>query len=189
MRKLRGMNTMDKFIIAQIFGILGMTMNILSYQAKKQRNIILMQLLGSFLFVFNMYFLSAIMGCLLNFIGFIRAIVYSNKDKIKNLKIFNVIFIILFVLSYLSVFLVFDTPLTLYNIVIEILPLIAMIATTIGFSKKSAASVRKFAFISSPSWLIYNCFNLSIGGILCEAFSLISVITAMIRLDKKEIEK
>lgn len=152
---------------------------------KKAKNIILIQFFGSLFFAINMFMLGAYTGAFLNAVGVLRSLTYANKEKIKNLNIFNVIFILIYLASYGLTFLVLKKPFTLLNALIEILPVLAMIATTVSFSMKSAGSVRKFAFISSPSWLIYNCVNFAIGGILCEVFSLISVILAMVRLDKK----
>ncbi len=180
---------MKVFIIAQIFGFLGMSLNVISYQAKKQKNIIIQQLFGSLFFAINMFLLNATMGALLNMIGFIRAFVYARKDKIKNINLCNITFISLYFISYFCVFLFFGKEITFKNIFIELLPLIAMITTTISYSKSSAANVRRFALLSSPSWLVYNCVNISIGGILCEIFSLISVILAILRLDVKKGEK
>ena len=174
------------YIVAQAIGILGMAMNIVSYQAKKQRNIILIQFFGSLFFAVNMFMLGAYTGAFLNAVGVLRAATYSNKEKIKNIKLFNFLFIFIYLISYLLTFTLLNKPFTLLNALIEILPVIAMIATTISFAMNSAGSVRKFAFISSPSWLVYNCVNFAVGGILCEAFSLISVILAMIRLDKEK---
>lgn len=175
-------------IIIQAFGIMGMIMNVVSYQAKKQKNIILIQLLGSLFFVINMFLLDAYMGGLLNLIGVIRAIVYYNKNKVKNIKLCNGIFIFLYILSYFLTFFVFGKEPTPFNTVAEMLPLIAMITATIAFSKKSADDIRRMTFISSPLWLIYNCLNFSIGGILCELFSLTSVVTSMIRLKNQKEE-
>jgi hypothetical protein len=175
------------FIIAQIMGILGMAMNIVSYQAKSKRNIISIQFFGSLFFTINMFMLNAFTGALLNLIGVIRAIIYANKEKIKNIKPINFAFVFTYLASYVLTFAVFGKEFILFNIIIEILPVIAMIATTISFSKDSAKTVRKFAFISSPSWLIYNCFNLAIGGILCEIFTLISTVIGIIRFDKKQV--
>ena len=93
-------------------------------------------------------------------------------------------FIILYILSYFSVFLIFKKEPTIFNIFIEVLPIIAMIVMTLAFSKQNATELRHLALISSPLWLIYNCFNLSIGGILCETFSIISVLSAIIRFKK-----
>lgn len=177
---------MSPFVIAQAFGIAGMTLNAISYQAKKQRNIILLQLFGGAFFVINMYMINAYMGALLNILGVIRALVYSNKDKIRNLKLCCGLFIGAFLLSYVAVFTVFQKEFTPFNIIVELLPLAAMTAMTIAFSLPSAQTVRRFALFASPCWLIYNCINLSIGGILCESFSIISAITALIRTSAAE---
>lgn len=171
-------------VVAQAFGLFGMAMNSLSYQGKKQRTVILAQLFGSLFFAVNMFMLGAVIGGLFNVIGIFRALVYSNK-KIRNVRFWNGVFAGLYLLSYVAVFTVFGKAVTPGNLLLEILPLIAMMATTISFSKASAAWIRKLAFVSSPCWLIYNCINGSIGGILCEVFSLVSALVAMIRLDSK----
>ena len=175
--------------IAQAFGILGMTMNVLSYQAKSQKSIISVQFFGSLFFSINMFMIGGGMGCLLNVIGIFRAITYSNKHRIKNLNLCNYIFFGLYVLSYILLFTVFRKEPTIRNFAVEILPLFAMAATTVSFAKKDSKSVRKMALISSPLWLTYNVINVSIGGIICEIFAIISAITAMLRFDVKRSNK
>ena len=83
------------YIVAQAIGILGMAMNIVSYQAKKQKNIILIQFFGCLFFAINMFMLGAYTGAFLNAVGVLRSLTYANKEKIKNLNIFNVIFILI----------------------------------------------------------------------------------------------
>lgn len=173
-------------IVAQIIGILGMTMNIISFQAKEQKRIITIQLFGAMFFAVNMAMLQAYTGAILNLVGIVRAITYMNKDKIKNIKAVNIAFFAVYALSYIATFTVFNKEVSVFNCIIELLPVIGMVATTISFSMQTSASVRKMAFISSPAWLIYNCVNRAVGGALCEIFSLISVITAVIRLDIKK---
>ena len=167
-------------IIAQAFGIVGMALNAVSYQAKSQRAIILFQFFGGALFMINMFLLHAYMGALLNAIGVVRAAVYANKEKIRNIRLCAGLFIGAFLLSYVAVFTLFGKELTAINALVELLPLLAMTAMTVAFSLPSAQTVRGFALFSSPCWLIYNCVNLSVGGILCESFSIVSAVTAMI---------
>ncbi len=180
---------MDTFMIAQIFGILGMTMNISSYQAKKQKTIIFIQFWGSLFFSINMFMLNAIMGGILNIIGVLRAVLYMNKNKFKKIKTLNLFFICLYILSYISVFLIFKKEFTVFNAIIEILPLIAMISSTIGFAGPDASKLRHLTLISSPAWLLYNCINRTIGGILCECFSIVSVFIGIFRHEKSTKER
>ena len=172
-------------IIAQIIGILGMLMNVLSYQRRKKRDIIIMQLFGSIFFSVNMFMLNAMMGGLLNLIGIFRAVVYSNREKLRGIKIWNTVFIALYALSYVVVFTLLAKPVTPFNLICELLPLVGMIATTLSFATTSASLVRKFALISSPAWLIYNCLNFALGGIICEVMSLISVAISIYRFDRQ----
>ena len=177
------------FFIAQAFGIIAMIMNVASYQAKKQKNVIIMQFFGSLFFTINMIMLSATMGAILNVIGVARALVYANKDKIRGIKAFNYIFISLYVLSYIATFTLFGVEPSAKNLIFEFLPVIGMTATNIGFSLKSAADIRKVMLVSSPMWLIYHSVSLSLGGAICEIFSLVSVFIGMLRYDIKRKQK
>lgn len=174
-------------IAAQIVGIFAMAFNIFSYQQKQQKGIIAFQLFGSVLFTVHFFMLKAYMGGLLNAVGIVRAVVFLRKDIFRTDKIWWLIgFEVIYILSYVFTFTVLDTAFTVVNAVVEFLPLIGMTATTVAFRSHSAKTTRLLGLISSPSWLIYNIFSLSIGAICCEAFSLISIFVGMFRLDKKE---
>ena len=164
-------------IVAQIFGLLGMAMNIASYQARERRRVILIQLFGSTFFAVNMLMLGAYSGFLLNAIGIARPAV------MKRARGWNAAFIALYVLSYAAVFIAFRKPPTAMNLILELLPTLAMTVSTLAFAR-SAAVIRRCAFVSSPCWLIYNCVNGSIGGIVCELLGLASAIAGMLRLDR-----
>ena len=181
---------MDTYsIIAQTFGIIAMGLIILSFQAKKQRTLILSHFFGCAFFVINFFMIGAITGAFMNIIGVVRAVVYSNKDKFRNMKLSNIIFCTLYIVAYALTFTVFKKEITTFNLIVEILPVTGALATTIAFSMPSAAAVRKAAWINSPAWLIYNSLNFSIGGILCEVFSIISVIIGILRHDVKKNNK
>ena len=66
--------------VAQIFGLCGMTMNVLSYQRKEQREIIFMQLIGSLFFAVNFFMIGAFVGALLNVVGMLRAVAYWQRE-------------------------------------------------------------------------------------------------------------
>ncbi len=174
-------------IIAQAIGIAAMAFNILSYQMKNQRGIIIMQLFGCALFSVNMFMLGGITGGILNFIAVIRAIIYSNKKFFRADKIIWVYgFVAIYLASYASTFLIFHKEPTAFNFIVEFLPIIGIISTTISFYLSDAKSVRLFALISSPVWLIYNITKVAMGGIICETISIISVFIGMLRHDIKK---
>ena len=178
-------------IIAQIIGVFSAAMNILSYQCKSKNRLIFMQLFGSLLFTVNYLMLGAIVGGLMNGLAVIRAILFINKDRLHiNDNVLIGALITSFLVSYVLAFTLFGVEPTLRNFIIEVLPVIGMSAVTVSFNMKNATAVRIIGItLSSPGWLVYNICSGSIGAILCEVFSLISLAVGIIRHDIKRKPK
>jgi len=175
---------MDIFV--QALGLAGMAFNILSFQAKNSRQIMLMQMIGSLLFVLNYYFLGGYMGALMNFVCVFRAIYFV---KVKNPpKYILGIFLAVFIGFYILTFTVFGKEPTTANLLLEILPIIGMTSTTYGYYSHSDRTIRRVGFINNPCWLTYNIFAKTIGGILCDSICIISVIIGLIRFKDKKAE-
>lgn len=174
-------------IAAQVIGIAAMSMNVLSYQQKNPRMVILFQFFGSALFVANYLMLGAVVGAILNLLGVFRAIVFINKERFQSDRpIWLVIFGALFLSSYILAFTAFGKEPSVRNLVLELLPVIGMMITTVSFQKKDAKTIRRLALINSPFWLTYNLVTFTIGGILAELFGLTSILIGMFRFDRKK---
>ena len=91
-----------------------------------------------------------------------------------------------YIAVYILNFALWGAELTPINLLVELLPVIGILALNIGFRLKNASDVRKCGLISSPAWLIYNIVVGSWGAILCEVLTLISIFAGMFRLDKKK---
>ena len=176
-----------KELIAQIIGIIAMAFNILSYQQKRQRYIILWQLLGTTLFSLNFFLLNAYTGALLNAIGAVRAIVFLNKKTLKtDHPLWLIGFVSVYITSYILTFTLFQKDFTALSALVELLPVIGMTATTVAFRSKTAKTTRLLGLVSSPAWLVYNVFAKSMGAILCAAFCMVSILIGYLRLDKEK---
>ena len=101
-------------------------------------------------------------------------------------RIWVYIFHCLCLAAYVLTFAVFQTPPTLPNLILEILPTIGMVSLSISFNMTGAKEIRRLGTISSVCWLIYNIFHLSIGGIACEGMCLSSIIIGILRYDRKK---
>ncbi len=173
-------------IIAQAIGIVAMVFNILSYQGKKQKTVITLQLFGGLLFAVNFWMIGAKVGGVLNVIAVIRALIFLFKDRLKANSVFWLIgFILSYIVVYILTFTTFGTELTPWTLIRELLPVIGMTALSVGFRLKDAANIRKCGLVSSPAWLIYNIAVGSWGAIICETLTLISIFVGMFRHDKK----
>ena len=176
--------------IAQAFGIVGMIFNLLVFQQKSHKGVVLCQFFAAMTFAANYLMLGAFVGGLLNLVGAARAAVFYFKDKTHaNHVAWLIIFILAFASSYPLTFLVFGTAPTLKNFIIESLPVIAMVIITVSLRLGSAKAVRFMGLFSSPLWLTYNIFSGSIGAIASEILNLISMVVGIIRFDIRKGSK
>ena len=148
-------------------------------------------MLGSAFFFINFLLLgiaagTVLIGAIMNLLGIFRAAVFANKEIFRADKpIWIYIFIGAYLISYALVFTVFDAPVNAKTFIVEALPVIGMASSTFAFFSKEAKMTRRLGFITSPSWLVYDIINLSIGGIITEVLSLISITVGIIRHDLK----
>lgn len=174
-------------LMAQTLGLIGLLMNILSFQQKTKKMLIAVQSFGGLCFSIHFLLLHAPIGALLNLIAVFRGIVFTNKNKFKADHILWLpFFFTLFIASYILSFVVFGNDPTPYNLIVEIFSVIGITITTISFRTKNAATVRKLSLINSPFWLVYDALTRSIGGTVCEIMCIISIIVGIIRLDIKK---
>jgi len=177
-------------LLVQALGLIGMVMNLISFQLKEQKKLIRLQFFSSIVFTVHYLLLGATMGWILNMLGIGRAFVFSNKDKAWAQKKFWLpLFIAAFWIVYVLTFTVLGKEATIHNLLLELLPAIGMTCTTIGFRLENAAKVRLLSLSNAPTWLVYNIISGSIGGALTEIFCLISVVVGIIRLDIKRKQK
>ena len=163
--------------LAQILGILGFIFSVISFQQNTQKRIVFMQFLANVSFTIHFYMIGAYTGSILNGIAILRSFVYCFKDKKwASSPAWMVIFSLVFIVAGIFTW---EGPLSL-------LPITAMVLSSISFGIKNPKFVRLIYFPCSPMWLIYNIVGSSIGGVLTECFAMISIIVGMLRFDRKK---
>lgn len=161
-------------IIIQLIGVLGIIASIISFQCKKHNSILFFRTLNEFLFGIQYFLLDAYTGMAMNLVGCVRNIIFTNQiSKNKKTTMSTIIFGVLFL----------TFGIVTWQGAKSILIIVAKVLSTIAYSNKNTTFVRTILFITCTSWLIYNAFVMSIAGVLCEAFTLCSLIIGVIRLD------
>ena len=172
------------FIIQGIGGI-GIVASIISFQCKKHKSILLFRTLNEFFFAIQYFLLGAYTGMAMNLVGCVRNTIFSRQvEKEKKTTVAMVIFSILFV----------GFGVVTWQGLKSILIIVAKVLSTMAYGNKNTRVVRGILFITCTSWLIYNACVFSIAGVLCEAFTLGSLIVGTMRFDiipfvKKRWEK
>lgn len=176
---------MNKFVIAQIFGFMGLACSVTAYQCKKHRNIMLLKTLNELLFAVQYFFLGTYTGMAMNFVSATRNLTFSHLvQKEKKTLPFQVVFCIAFAVAGI---------LTWKNY-FSLFAIIAKLLTTIVYGMKNTKYLRFATVATSIFWLIYNLNCHAAAGVISEIISLISLISAIIRIDfmnnrKKASEK
>lgn len=169
-----------KEIIGQLFGIFGLLMFVASFQCKNSKKLVFVQGIGGMMFFINFLLIGAYGGALFNLTILIRGLLYMKKDE----KIWKPLLVeVLFTVAYVySLILVKDDIL---QIVLTTLPYVSLLVMSALMWKGNGKSIRIFQVGAlSPSWLIHNVFNFTLGGILAEVFNMISAIVSLLRFKK-----
>ena len=161
-------------IFIQLIVGIGILASIISFQCKKHNKILLFRTLNESFFALQYFLLGAYTGMTMNLIGCVRNIIFSKQvEKGKKTVASSIVFCILF----------FVLGLFTWQGPKSILIIIAKILSTIAYGNKNTTVVRAIIFVTSTSWLVYNYSVFSIAGVICEAFTLVSLIIGVIRLD------
>lgn len=157
-----------------------MVIIVISYQQKSHKNILAFQMVSGLLFTVHYLLLGAYTGAIMNLLGALRSLVYSNRGKKWSSSIawpigFSIAFLISGILTWDNVFSVF--------------PLIAMLMSSIVLWIEQPKINRILSLPTSGCWLIYNIKTLSYPGIITEIFVLSSIVIGIIRLDIKRNNK
>ena len=158
----------------QLIGCIGIVASMISFQCKKHRSILLFRTLNEAIFALQYILLGAYTGAAMNLVGCVRNSVFSNQvKKGKKTTASTVVFCVLFIASGI---LMWQGPKS-------ILIIVAKALSTVAYGNKNPTVVRAITFLTCSSWLVYNCCVGSVAGVLCEAFTLVSLIIGIVRLD------
>ena len=174
---------------AQAVGIVAMFFFIFSYQQKNAKSIITWQMIGTLLFTINFFLLGEYLGAILNFIGFVRAVLFLQKKKLHTDSIGWLIgFTLAYLGAYALTFTVFGTEPTMPNFLLQCCPVLGMFFQHLGLRHEDTRKIRALCLVGSASWLIFNCVVFALGALLCETFNIISILVAFARFNKKTQE-
>ena len=170
---------MDKetviYIIGQVLGIIAVLLGIISYQMKKQENLLKFKLANSIVKTLNELLTGALTGAALNVVGAIKYPVYMVRNKKgKNGKLVPIIF------ALMTAIVGIITWTEWYSVFV----FSGMVIHAFCMSFKDAQKVRYSLLLTSPLVIVYNLFTYNYAGVVYESFSIISSLIGIIRYRK-----
>ena len=172
--------------IGMILSIGGMIVTILSFQAKRKTGLLIMQTVGTVLYLSSYVFSDGGIAVILNVIYVARnfLFMYLKDGSVKARKITCIALCTCYALSYGVYTAVAGKPLdaNLWNL----LPIIGAFFGTIALVQSNVNRLRTWKYGDSVSWLAFNArIGLgALGGIIGEVLNIISLTVGIIRHKK-----
>lgn len=169
---------MDKFVVAQLFGLCAFLVSIISVLQKDRSKYIYFNISQSVFSSAQYLFLSKMIAFYLCMLTIIRLIVYNFKNKYR-LWLY-IIFLIVFVVANIWVSLIN------YNSPIDVLPIVASTMVCFSVWQSNVVLIKIALIITKVLWGIYACFTLAYFSIAMDIFIIIWTIIYLCKTQKKK---
>ena len=161
-------------IIAQILGVGAFIFSAVSFQAKSFKMINVLTIISQIMFTVQYLMLGAYTAMFMNMFSFLRGFVYGDLVKKKKSTvlaqiIFSLIFILFGIITWDGIFGIFA--------------ILGTVLQTIAFGNKNPAKIRLINLPTCFLWAAYNLHYMSVGGLLSDVFSFVSILIGILRLD------
>ena len=166
---------MNRFVLAQIFGILGAFAMIISSWQKTRKKILFFLIFDNAFYFIQYILLNALTGAYTNVVGLVRLALFSYKGKNDFFKKNYVLYII--ILLY-----IFIGTLT-YDDYSSIFPVISSVIYAIVLWQDNPKLIRIGTTIMLGMWCVYNLLVHAYVGVLTEGIMCISSLLAIIKID------
>lgn len=167
-------------IIGQILGIIAVIISAISYQAKTQKSLLLINLAATTVIATHYLLLGSYAGAIMNAACILRNVAFCYRDKrfLRSSALPYVMAGIIVVVGCFS----WGGP-------ADILLLVALAVNTVFMSFDNAQTIRKSVILTSSLILIYNVILGSFGGCANEVLAISSAIIGVIRFRSKKEEE
>ncbi|MCL2518038.1 MAG: YgjV family protein [Oscillospiraceae bacterium] len=171
---------MYNLIFVQILGIITLIISVISMQQRKKENFLLIQTVGTLLFILQYILTEKYTGAILFSITLIRGLVYyyyKKKNLKPSLKILVIFQVALIISTYFS-----------WQNILSIIPFIATVSKTWGTWQDDMKWVRRTSLLAQGIMIIYNISAAMYTGAITEVCNSISSIIAIWRYDIRKVK-
>ncbi len=163
-----------EFVI-QFIGFAAMALSILSFQARRRTNILVMQSVSCIIWALQFLLLGSLSAAILNVVGAIRNVIYSQRTKHPSLNTpaLPVVFIIICIAACALSIGKEGFP--------ALLSTFAMVMACVAFYMDDEYKIRLLSLTIGPTWLVYDIISFSIAGMISEGAATLSIIVSLVR--------
>ena len=164
-------------LIGQILGVVAVILGFITYQMRSPKALLIVNLITCGVFCAHYLLIGAISGFVLNALGIVRNLVYTNRDKkIFSSPVWPYIFAVIMLIAGLVTWQDWRT----------ILMIFALVINSVCLSLKNAQHIRYSLLITCPLVMLYDILVHSYGGIVYEGMSIASAVIGIIRFRQQK---
>ena len=162
-------------LIGQALGVVAVILGFVTYQMKSPKALLIVNMITCGVFCAHYLLIGAISGFVLNAVGMVRNVFYTNRDKEFFAKpIWPFVFAGIMLIAGLVTWQDWRSVLVIFALVIN----------SLALSMKNAQHIRWSLLITCPLVLIYDFLLHSYGGMVYEGMSIVSAVIGIIRFRK-----
>ena len=167
---------MQEFLV-QAIGVIGFIFTVVSYQCKSTKLCFVIQAFAGLSFALHYMLLGIVTASLLNSLNILRGVllvlVKSEKNK-------NIVAVVIFIL-YLA------AGILTYGGIASVMATFAQLVGTVTMSTRNGKIYRLGTLLCvSPIWLVHNVMCDSLGGVITEIFTVVSILVFITRFGWKK---
>ena len=162
-------------LIGQALGVVAVILGFITYQMKSPKALLIVNLITCGVFCAHYLLIGAISGAVMNGLGILRNLVYTNRDK----KLFSSP-----VWPFAFAVIMLAAGLVTWQDWRSVLLVSGLFINSLALSMKNAQHIRWSLLISCPLVMLYNILMGSYGGTVFEGMSIVSAVIGIIRFRK-----
>ena len=159
-------------------GNMAVILFLLSFQFKKRKNILIVNIVSRSLYVLQYIVLGAFEGAVLDFMGMLSSVIAKYKEK--NFVRKNWVFFLVVIDAVLIA-----AGLAFYENVFSLFAIGGIVLEVTALWLTNEKHIRALSLASTPFWFTYNVANSAYGSAVGSFLAMVSIIVAMARYDKK----
>lgn len=173
------------FIIAQWLGIITTIVALLSVQFKSVESILIGQIVSNVLVALSYWLLGGMSGAWICILAAVQTVIIYFLDKldIKNKNRKKRVLLLLFVMGYVV------GTMAVYKDWRDVVSGVCAILFVLAIIQTESAKLRIIMMLNAMLWVIYDYKTEAYTNILTHGLELLSILIAMIRLDRGEQRK
>ncbi len=168
------------FLIAQIVGILTTIVAVATFQFKDVRHILLGNVISNLMVALQYGLLGGFSGAWICVVAAVQTIVMYFLDKRENGQKLRKLLLVLFCAMYIV------GTIIVYKGWGDILSCVCALIYVLAILQTDSKGFRRCIFVNASLWIVYDIYTMAYSGILTHGLELVSIVTAMLRLDRKK---